>query len=176
MRVGGVRSSSGRSWGRVRGVRTPTFRPDACLRLTFLHRKDRISLFNWLIFLMKRVLHFATKLNSKDIQKYDCFWVPFYDLLVSAAKHYFPRRQRPAFTDWETRSRLCLLSDWWEGVWGCVGGGGGALFCPPKVQYLLSEPKFGPPPPPIKNSWIRPWVGYAFIRQRPMTPLCSIAD
>ena len=27
----------------------PPIRPDACLRLKFLHRKDRISLFNWLI-------------------------------------------------------------------------------------------------------------------------------
>ena len=49
------------------GVRTP-IRPDACLRLKFLHRQDRISLFNWLIFLMKRALRFATKLNCRDIQ------------------------------------------------------------------------------------------------------------
>ena len=42
----------------------PPIRPDACLR------QDRISLFNWLIFfLMKRALHFASKLNSRDIQK-----------------------------------------------------------------------------------------------------------
>ena len=27
-------------------------------------------------FLMKRVLYFATKLNSRDIQKCDCLWVP----------------------------------------------------------------------------------------------------
>ena len=48
----------------------PPIRPDACLRLTFLHRQDCISLFNWLIFsLMKHALHFASKLNSRDIQK-----------------------------------------------------------------------------------------------------------
>ena len=38
--------------GEVRGVRIPTpppIRPDACLRLKFLHRQDRISLSNWLI-------------------------------------------------------------------------------------------------------------------------------
>ena len=48
----------------------PPIRPDACLRLKFLHRQDCISLFNWLIFsLMKHALHFASKLNSRDIQK-----------------------------------------------------------------------------------------------------------
>ena len=38
---------------------------------------------------MKRVLYFATKLNSRDIQKCDCLW-----------------ERQLAFTDWETRSRL----------------------------------------------------------------------
>ena len=38
----------------------PPIKPDACLRLKFLHRQDRISLFNWLMFLMNRALHFAT--------------------------------------------------------------------------------------------------------------------
>ena len=46
----------------------PPIRPDACLRLKFLRQQDRISLLNWLtFFLMKRALHFATKLNSRDI-------------------------------------------------------------------------------------------------------------
>ena len=58
----------------------PPIRPDACLRLKFLHRQDRISLFYCLIFLMKRTLHFVTKLNSRDIQKFNWFWVPFYGL------------------------------------------------------------------------------------------------
>ena len=39
---------------------------------------------------MKRVLHFATKLNSRDIQKCNCFWVPSYDLFASAQKAVFP--------------------------------------------------------------------------------------
>ena len=26
------------------------------------------------------------------------------------AKQYFPRQRRPAFSDWETRGRLCFLS------------------------------------------------------------------
>ena len=42
---------------------TPLIRPDACLRPEFLHRQDRKSPRNWLMFLMKRALHFATKLN-----------------------------------------------------------------------------------------------------------------
>ena len=102
---------SGRSRGRVRGVRTPPLppppiRPDPCLRLKFLHRQNRISLFNWLIFLMKRALHFAARLNSRDIQGCNCFWVPSYDLFALFAKQYFPRQRRPAFTDLETRGRL----------------------------------------------------------------------
>ena len=39
---------------------------------------------------MKRALHFATKLNSRDIQKCNCFWVPSYDLFASARKGVFP--------------------------------------------------------------------------------------
>ena len=51
-----------------------------------------ISLFNWLIFLMKCTLHIATKLNSRDIKKcnYYCFWVSSYDLFTSAHKAVFP--------------------------------------------------------------------------------------
>ena len=44
-------------------------RSDACLKLKLLHWQDHISLSNWLIFLMKRRLHFPTKL------KCNCFWV-----------------------------------------------------------------------------------------------------
>ena len=64
--------------------------PDSCLRLKFLHRSDCISLFNWLIFWMKRALHFATTVNSGDIKKCNCFWVPFYYLFGSACKAVFP--------------------------------------------------------------------------------------
>ena len=46
--------------GRGFGAPHPLVRPDAWLRLNFLHRQDRLSLFNWLAFLMKRALHFAT--------------------------------------------------------------------------------------------------------------------
>ena len=59
-------------------------------------------------FLMKRALHFVSKLNSRDIQKCNCLWVP---MICSPllAKHYFPRKWRLAFTDWETRVRLRFL-------------------------------------------------------------------
>ena len=40
-------------------------------------------------FLMKQELHFATKLNSRDIQKCNCFSVPSYDLFASARKAVF---------------------------------------------------------------------------------------
>ena len=49
----GVHTKQRRIQGRVRGLRTPPFAPirsDACFRLKFLHRQDRISLFNWLVF------------------------------------------------------------------------------------------------------------------------------
>ena len=46
-------------------------------------------LIGW-FFLMKQELHFATKLNSSDIQKCNCFSVPSYDLFTSARKAVFP--------------------------------------------------------------------------------------
>ena len=60
------------------------------LRLKLLHRQDHVSLFNWLIFLMKQAWHFPTKVNARDIQKCNCFWVPSYDLFASARKAVFP--------------------------------------------------------------------------------------
>ena len=36
--------------------------------------------------LMKRLLYFAIKLNSRDIIKCDCLWVPSYYLFASARK------------------------------------------------------------------------------------------
>ena len=50
-------STSGGSRGRVQGVWTSHIRPDACLRLKFSHQQDRISLFNSLIFFVKRALY-----------------------------------------------------------------------------------------------------------------------
>ena len=39
-----------------------------------------------LTFLTKRALDFAAKLNSRDIQNCNCFWVPSYGLFSSARK------------------------------------------------------------------------------------------
>ena len=39
---------------------------------------------------MERALYFATELNSRDVKKCDCLWVPSYDLLASARKAVFP--------------------------------------------------------------------------------------
>ena len=41
-------------------------------------------------FLMRRALHFATKLNSRYIKKCHCFWVPSNDMFASARKAVFP--------------------------------------------------------------------------------------
>ena len=103
-------SCSGGSSGRVRGIRnsgipplppppSPLIRPDPFLRLKFLHRQNRVLLFNWLIFLMKRALHFATKLNSRDIQKCNCFGYPPMSCSPLLAKQSFPSNRRPATGD-----------------------------------------------------------------------------
>ena len=69
--------SRGRVWGGLDPPPLPpSISPDACFRLKFSNGQDRISLFNWLTFIMKHVLHFATKLNSRDIKNCNCFWVP----------------------------------------------------------------------------------------------------
>ena len=75
------------------GVPDPSIKLDACLRLKFLHPQNCISLFTWLncfFVLMKRALHFATKLNSRGNQTCISFWVLSYDLFASARKAVFP--------------------------------------------------------------------------------------
>ena len=41
------------------GSRRTPIRPDTCLRLKFLHRQDRISLFNWLVFFNEMCVAFC---------------------------------------------------------------------------------------------------------------------
>ena len=49
------------------------------------HRLERtLSVFNGLIYLMKRLLHLPEEAINKDIPKCNCFWVPSYDLFASA--------------------------------------------------------------------------------------------
>ena len=88
---------------------------------------------------MKRVLYFATKLDSRDIQKCDCLWVPFVVCV-------FPGPTATGFHSWETRSRLSP-SQWLLG---------GSVTKSNLHSTVLSEPKFGPPPTSMKNSWISP--------------------
>ena len=129
---------------------------------------------DWL-FLMKQELHFATKLNSSDIQKCNCFSVPPMICSPLLAKLYFPRHWRPVFKNWEKRGRLCFLS--WSTIMAqeedvprvhplrvefkYTVRGQGIITCnrdwwegvwgrsnlPQKISTALSEPKFEPPPP-----------------------------
>ena len=107
---------------------------------------------------MRRVSYFATKLNSRDIKKCDCLWVPPVICSPLLAKQNFPRLRQLAFTDWETRSRLCLLSDWWEGGWGESN-------LPQKSSTVLSEPKFGPPPP-LLNQFFSSYIRVSLVARR----------
>ena len=106
-------------------------------------------------------MHFATKLNSRDIQK--CNKLLFLSILLWSV-HLFSQSSfsranggRPAFTDWETSGCLCFFSwsrimattrpimcncNWWEGIWGRSN------LLPKSPKTVHSEPKFGPPPPP----------------------------
>ena len=108
--------TSGGYWERVRGIRTPPIRSDACLRLKVFRPQDRTSLFKWLAFVKKRALHFATKANSKDIQKCNCFGYPPVICSPLLAKQYFPRQRRPAITDWETGGCLCFSAGSWSTI------------------------------------------------------------
>ena len=66
--------------------------PDTTLVWDWNSYIDRIVyhfLTGW-FFLMKLALHFATKLNSWDIKKCNCFWVLSYDPFVSAREAVFP--------------------------------------------------------------------------------------
>ena len=65
-------------------------RPTACLRTEILTSKGSYITFQLADFVMKRTLHFATKLNFRDIKKCNCFSVPSYDLFASAHKAVFP--------------------------------------------------------------------------------------
>ena len=112
-------------------------RPNTCLRLKFVHRQDRIALLNWLFFLMKRALHFATKLNSRDTQNCNCFSVPSHDLFASARKAVFP--SPTATGPHRLRNTWSVLRE---------------VICHKKVQQSLLNQSLVHPP--IKNSWIRP--------------------
>ena len=46
---------------------------------------------------MKREWHFPTKVNARDIQKCNCFWVPTMICSPLLVKQCFPRKRRPVF-------------------------------------------------------------------------------
>ena len=79
---------------RFQGGSRPPFLSDLtlnCLRLKFLHRQDRMSLFNWLIFLTETRVVFCRQTKFQGILKKCKFWgVPSYDLFASARKAVFP--------------------------------------------------------------------------------------
>ena len=79
---------------------------------------------------MKRVLYFATKLNSRDIKKCDCLWVPSYDLFASARKAVFPN------CDWLSQIEKHVVVSAFSVTSG--RGCGGKVICHKKV--LSSEP------------------------------------
>ena len=90
--------------------------------MQFLHRQDRISLFNWLIFVfMKRGLHFATKLNSTDIQNVIVCECPPMICSPMLAKQSFPR---------QTATSVHRLRNTWSSLWEviCHKGDRGAEF------------------------------------------------
>ena len=86
---------------------------------------------------MKHVLHFVTKLNSRDIQKCNCFWVPSYDLFAFARKAVFLEGNGDRRSQIEKRVAVSVRNNLRQ-----------------KSSTVLSEPKFGPHP--IKHSWICP--------------------
>ena len=109
----------------------PHIRPDACLRLKFLHRKDHILIFYWLIFLMKHALHFATNLNSRDIQTCNCLLLPSYALFASFclySRWSISRANSNRHSQIEKHVAVFVRSN-----------------MPQKSPTVPSEPKFGPP-------------------------------
>ena len=115
---------------------------------------------------MKLALHFATKLNSWNIKKCNCFWVLSYDPFASAREAVFPA---PTVTGVHRGGWYKVVSFTGASAYGKgpknynnvqprpMGGGG----------RVLSEPKFWPfpslPPPSTKNFWIRPWKRWLIL-------------
>ena len=73
---------------------------------------------------MKQELHFATKLNFRDIQKCNCFPVPSYDLFASARKAVFPVPLATGVQKWRKTwsSLLSQLVDNYGTRGGCSKG------------------------------------------------------
>ena len=158
-----VRFNSGGSRGRVQGVCNPL--SDLALVWDWY-----LTLFHWLIFFRKCTLHFATRLNSTDVKKCNCFWP---SLACDESTHISDERlsglalmhlhhdldideictitrggcsKGASFTSsiqiHSKGPRNNVQGDSWEGVWG---------------RSNLPQTKVWTPPPPfqqIQNSWI----------------------
>ena len=86
---------------------------------------------------MKRVLYFATKLNSRDIQKCDCLWVPVRLRSQSSISR--------ANGDWLSQTEKHLVVSAFSvtsgrGLWGKSN-------LPQKSLTVLSEQNLDLPPP-----------------------------
>ena len=115
------------------GGSRPPIRSDACLKLKLLHWQDHISLSNWLIFLMKRRLHFPTKLNPRAIQKCNYFWVSSWSVCLCSQSSI-------SCTNRESCSQIekhVVVSAFSAGQ---------------KRFNSHSEPTFGPPQPKVPGS------------------------
>ena len=115
-------------WGRPR-AHPPPLLTDLTLVWGWNSYIDRIVyhfLTGW-FFLMKRALQFATKLNSKDIKKCNCFWVPSYGLLASARKAVFPT---------STATGVHRLRNTWSSLWEVI--------CHKKVQQPFLNQSLDP--------------------------------
>ena len=127
------------------GGLVPPIRPDACLRLKFLHRQDCISLFNWLIFLNETSVAFCHYTKFQGYSKMLLFWVPPYDLYASARKAVFPAPMA-------VRGQGIIMYNQ-TGERGC-GGCGGEVICHKKAQQSFLNQSLPPPPPPPRQSKI----------------------
>ena len=127
------------------GVRPPPLSDLTLVWDKFLHRIDRI-VYDFLkclfFFLTKSALHFATKLNSKAAS----FTIQEFKYTIRG------------------QGIITCNCDWWERVWRSN--------LPQKSSTVLSEPKFGPPPPAAPNQTfldpplLSPEISRDFIKEQ----------
>ena len=101
-------------------------------------------------------MHFAAKLNSRDIKKCDCCWVPSCDLSASARKPVFSALTVTGF--YRLRSSESSLPSQ-----RLVGGGVGENYLPQESSTVLSKSSklaWAPPITPVVQAtslWARLW-------------------
>ena len=107
---------------------------------SYINRIIYHFLTSW-FFLMKRALHFPTKLNSRDIQKCNILFLSTLLLSVRlSSQSSISRRDVTATGVHKLRNTWSSLSE---------------VICPRQSSTVLSKPKFGPPSPlQIKNAFV----------------------